>query len=173
MNKMCDGKVFSFSFFKEKIKRIHKKLNLIDLSESYIIAAKLSIEVAKKMNEFNEKSMSKDGFVGQAWIILMMIYSSEEELCAIDLCDHLGQSKATVSRIIESLKDKNLIDEIENKVDRRKYNLVITPAGENYIKEKIQEHKHFYNEIFKNVDIEKLNPEMLKLLENINNYKGV
>lgn len=57
MNKMCDGKVFSFSFFKEKIKRIHKKLNLIDLSESYIIAAKLNIEVAKKMNEFNEKSI--------------------------------------------------------------------------------------------------------------------
>lgn len=173
MNKMCDKKFFSFSFFKEKIKRVHKKLNLMDLNEDYIIATKLNIEVAKKMNEFNEKSMSKDGLVGQAWIILMMIYSSEEDLCAIDLCDYLGQSKATLSRIIESLKEKSLIDEIENKVDRRKYNLIITPEGEKYIKEKIKEHKHFYNEIFKDVDIEKLNPEMLKILENINNYKGI
>lgn len=173
MNKVCDGKFFSFSFFKEKIKRVHKKLNLEDLSENYIIAAKLNIEVAKKMNEFNEKSMSKDGFVGQAWIILMMIYSSEEELCAIDLCDSLGQSKATVSRIIESLKEKNLIDEIENKVDRRKYNLIITTTGENYIKSKIEEHKNFYNTIFKDVDTEKIIPEMLKVLENINNYKGI
>lgn len=173
MNKMCDGKFFSFSFFKEKIKRVHKKLKLKDLNENYIIAAKLSIEVAKKINEINEKTMSKDGFVGQAWIILMMIYSTEEDLCAIDLCESLGQSKATVSRIIESLKEKELIDEIENKVDRRKYNLVITQVGEDYIKEKIKEHKDFYNAIFKDVDIDKLNPEMLKVLENINNYKGI
>lgn len=168
----CEGRQFSFDFFKEKIKKIHKKLDLSDLNEDYIIASKLSVEVAKKMNEFNEKSMAKDGFVGPTWIILMMISSTEEDLCAMDLCEALGQSKATVSRIIESLKEKDLIEEIENKIDRRKYNLNITKTGNEYIKEKMQEHKKFYNTVFQGVNTQILIPEMLSVLNKMNSYQG-
>lgn len=169
---MCEGKQFSFDFFREKIKKVHKKLDLSDLKEDYIIAAKLSIEVARKMNEFNEKSMAKDGFVGQTWIILMMICSTEEELCAMDLCEALGQSKATISRIIEALKEKSLIEEIENKTDRRKYNLNITAKGTEYIKEKMKEHKQFYNTVFEGINTSILIPEMLNVLNRMNNYQG-
>lgn len=166
----CGSRHFSFDFFKEKIKQVHTKLDLSDLNEDYIIAAKLSIEVAKKMNEFNEKSMAKDGFVGQSWIILMMI-CSQEALCAMDLCDSLGQSKATISRIIEALKEKSLIEEIENKDDRRKYNLSITENGKLYIKEKMVEHKKYYNTVFKGINTEVLIPEMLSVLNKMNSYK--
>lgn len=169
---ICEGKQFSFCFFKEKIKKVHQKLDLSDLKEDYIIAAKLSVEVARKMNEFNEKSMAKDGFVGQAWIILMMICSSEQELFAMDLCEALGQSKATISRIIEALKDKELIEEVENKTDRRKYNLNMTTKGTEYIKHKMVEHKKFYNTVFEGINTNVLIPEMLEVLNKMNNYQG-
>lgn len=169
---MCDGKQFSFDFFREKIKRVHQKLDLNDFNEEYIIAAKLSVEVARKINEFNEKSMAKDGFVGQAWIILMMIFSSDQELCAMDLCEALGQSKATISRIVETLKEKELIEEIENKKDRRKYDLNITSKGIEYIKKKMVAHKNFYNDVFEGINASVLIPQMLEILNKMNQYQG-
>lgn len=169
---MCESKQFSFEFFKEKIKKVHNKLDLGDFNEDYIIAAKLSVEVARKVNEFNEKSMAKDGLVGQAWMILMMICSSEKELCAMDLCDALGQSKATISRIIESLKEKSLIEEIENKNDRRKYYLNITSTGIDYVKNKMIDHKKFYNNVFELIDTKVVIAEMLKVLNKMNSYQG-
>lgn len=168
----CEGRQFSFDFFREKVKNVHKKLDLSEFNEDYIVAAKLNVEVAKKMNEFNEKFMAKDGFVGQTWIILMIICSTEEDLCAMDLCEALGQSKATVSRIIESLKEKSFVEEVENKTDRRKYNLNITPKGTDYIKEKMIEHRKFYNTIFQDINTAILIPEMLSVLNKINNYQG-
>lgn len=168
----CEGRYFSFDFFKEKVKNVHNKLDLSNLNEDYIIAAKLSIEVAKKMNEFNERSMAKDGFVGQTWIILMMICSQESELCAMDLCESLGQSKATISRIIDALKEKSFIEEVENKLDRRKYNLNITEAGKDYIKKKMIHHKQFYDTVFQGVNTSILIPEMLSVLNKMNSYQG-
>lgn len=168
----CEGRHFSFDFFKEKVKKVHEKLDLADVNEDYIIAAKLNIEVAKKMNEFNEKCMAKDGLVGQSWIILMMICSQEEDLCAMDLCEALGQSKATISRIIDTLKEKSFIEEIENQSDRRKYNLNITPIGKEYIKQKMIEHKKFYNAVFEGINTAVLIPEMLAVLNKINSYQG-
>lgn len=164
----CSSGKFNFDYFKEKIQTVHEKLELNDFNENYILVAKLSVEIAKKVNEFNESLMSKDGLVGSAWIILMMIYSSEEELSAIDLCESLGQSKATVSRIIESLKDKNLISEVENKKDRRRNNLMITKNGISYIKEKIKIHRNYYNVVFGDCNVNLIVPEMLKILNNIN-----
>lgn len=164
----CNNGKFNFDYFKEKINTVHEKLELDDFNENYILMAKLNVEIAKKVNEFNEYLMSKDGLVGSAWIIIMMIYSSEEELSAIDLCDSLGQSKATVSRIIESLKDKDLISEVENKKDRRRNNLMITETGISYIKNKIKIHRNYYNLVFGNINVESLVPEMLKVLNNMN-----
>lgn len=169
---MCESKQFSFQFFKEKIKKVHNKLDLGNFSEDYIIAAKLSVEVARKVNEFNEKSMAKDGLVGQAWMILMMICSSDKELCANDLCEALGQSKATISRIIEALKEKSLIEETESKNDRRKYYLNITSHGIVYIKNKMVEHKKFYTNVFEGVNTNVLIPEMLNVLNKMNSYQG-
>lgn len=172
MTKICEYKQFSFQFFKEKIKKVHNKLDLGNFNEDYIIAAKLSVEVARKVNEFNEKSMAKDCLVGQAWIILMMICSSDKELCANDLCESLGQSKATISRIIESLKEKSLIEETESKNDRRKYYLNITTTGISYVKNKMVEHKKFYNTVFEGVNTSVLIPEMLSVLDKMNSYQG-
>ena len=165
----CNEKQFNYDFFKEKINKVNKKVGVANFNNSYIIAAKLAIEISKKINDFNEKSMAKDGLVGQSWIILVMIFSSEDEICAIDLCDYMNQNKATVSRIVESLKDKNFIQEIENKTDRRKYNLIITELGSQYVKEKMINHTNYYNTVFSGVNTDILIPEMLNVLNGMSN----
>jgi len=163
----CGGHLFSFEHFKEKVKFVYNKICIKSMKMDDLFAAKLAMEISKQINQFNIKSMAEYGLVGDAWIVLMIIYS-EEDLVANDICEILGQNKSTVSRIIESLKEKEFISENRNKDDRRKNNLSVTESGLLFIKEKMIKHNQFYENAFKGVNSELIVIELQKVLENIN-----
>jgi DNA-binding MarR family transcriptional regulator len=138
------------------------------LDGDIILSMKLYLEVGKRTNEYIEKSMSKDGLVGASWMVLMMLYSVEnEDVYAKDICENLAQNKATLSRIVESLVKKGFViySELEN--DRRKNILKLTEDGKIYIKDKIIEHSKFFNKLYDGVNRESVKEDMTKLLNNI------
>jgi DNA-binding MarR family transcriptional regulator len=169
----CDRvKKFSIDYLRGRITKIKNKMNFTDLNEDVLIYTKISMEINKRIDDYVEKSMSKDGLVGSAWMVLIIIYSAEnEQLYATEICDYLLKSKSTMSRVIESLEDKGYIVEITSKEDRRKTALMVTSNGKNYIEKKIKEHYGFYSHIYKNIDISRLMPEMEKILQNIYKFE--
>jgi len=93
----------------------------------------------------NVEFVAKQGLTNQQWVILIHLakdpnlpYLIREKhnkpLMASELADSLGVTRANITNLLTTLIEKDLIDQIEDKEDRRKKRLVLTTKGEHLIK---------------------------------------
>lgn len=61
--------------------------------------------------------------------VLSRLAMAQERQTPLQLCSEMGVSKSMVSRLIEQLEQKGLIEKQVSKQDKRSYELVITPLG--------------------------------------------
>lgn len=155
-------------------KKISNVQNLGDVTSDFcvekIITIQLIKELANNINSALEISMEKDELIGSSWMVLIMIYSSEnQQIIATDICQMLGQNKSTTSRIVESLITKRFLERKNDTIDRRKVYLTITKEGKNYVKGRLPKHNNYHNKILKGVNLSVLLPEINKILLNSHN----
>lgn len=161
-------KKLDVQFLNDKINIIKEKNKDINIIVEQVICNKLLFETSKRLNGFIEEDLIKDGLVSDAWLVLMMVYSSQEnKISASEICEHLVKNKATMSRIIDSLKNKCFLNEFRDVEDRRKVILEITPKGILFAQEKLRKFNSIYDDVYKNVNIKDIISNILPLLSNI------
>jgi len=101
-------------------------------------------ETAMLLIKKNVEFVAKQGLTNQQWVILIHLakdpnlpYLIREKhtkpLMASELADSLGVTRANITNLLTTLIDKDLIQQIEDKQDRRKKRLVLTNKGERLI----------------------------------------
>ncbi len=103
-------------------------------------------ETAMLLRKQNMEFVAKEGLTNQQWLILTHLAKDpnlpflirqqyEEPLMASELADSLGVTRANITNLLTILMGKGLIQQIEDKQDRRKKRLVLTTSGVALIKE--------------------------------------
>lgn len=102
-------------------------------------------ETAMLLIKKNVEFVAKQGLTNQQWVILIHLakdpnlpYLIREKhnkpLMASELADSLGVTRANITNLLTTLIEKDLIQQIEDKEDRRKKRLMLTSKGERLIK---------------------------------------
>jgi len=81
------------------------------------------------ISRFKEKGLD---LTPEQWVILSKI--GEKDMFQTDLANMSFRDKPTVSRIVDLLVKKKLVERVKDKGDGRKYHVRITPAGKRLIK---------------------------------------
>jgi DNA-binding MarR family transcriptional regulator len=168
-----DDNDFNLDFLINRIQKIKSNVpNSIGMDEKQIIGCRLLYEITQNMQQDCDNKMEKYGLVGEAWIVLMIVYSStEEKIIANDICCHLGKNKSTTSRIIESLIQKNLLTRIPDAKDRRQIFLHITEDGKKFINDNILMHTQYNNNLWKGIDMDLFINQLIKIHQNAKEAK--
>ena len=80
-----------------------------------------------------KKSHKGQGTSAQELDMLFRVALSKEKVTPGYLKDAMGISKTIISRLIEQLENKQLIEKIRTNEDKRSYTLIITEKGEKEI----------------------------------------
>lgn len=70
--------------------------------------------------------------------LLLVIFSTEEEVIQQDLACSMGKDKSAILRTIDMLEDKELLKRVSDTTDRRKKYLMITKKGERVIEQYLE-----------------------------------
>lgn len=81
------------------------------------------------ISRFKEKKVN---ITPEQWVILSKI--GEQDMYQTDLANMSFRDKPTVSRIVDLLVKKKLVERVRDKADGRKYHVRITPKGNNVIR---------------------------------------
>lgn len=98
-----------------------------------------------------------------------------ENMTVNQLANKLSLDKSTVSRTIEKLYKKGLIDRITNKNNRRTVMLKTTINGEQVVKTINDENNLYFKEVFSNLGKEEINQFLTtfsKITQNMNNINN-
>ena len=102
-------------------------------------------ETAMLLIKQNVEFVAKQGLTNQQWVILIHLAKDPNlpflirenhsmPLMASELAESLGVTRANITNLLTILMEKGFIRQIEDKLDRRKKRLVLTPKGEKLIK---------------------------------------
>ncbi|MFL5753552.1 MAG: MarR family winged helix-turn-helix transcriptional regulator [Bacteroidia bacterium] len=86
---------------------------------------KTAWQVVSRM--YNAEAVLHDGTIAMAHFLLNI--DSQEGSYASDIAPRLGMESTSLSRIIQSLDEKKLIQRIPDKTDKRKIKIVLTAKG--------------------------------------------
>ena len=86
---------------------------------------KTAWQVVSRM--YNAEAVLYDGTIAMAHFLLNI--DSNEGSFASDIAPRLGMESTSLSRIIQSLEEKKLIQRIPDKTDKRKIKIVLTAKG--------------------------------------------
>lgn len=87
---------------------------------------------------------------------------------ASDLSKHLMITKPAISKLINILEDKGLVERITDKSDRRVVYINITKKGEEMLAQETEEFERFTNRVIEKMGEEDTN-EMIRLFEKMYN----
>lgn len=73
--------------------------------------------------------LARFGDVSSAQWVVLMILSHEQEVTAADLAKRLSQDPGSMTRLLDRLQEKGLIDRSRAENDRRRIRLELTQAG--------------------------------------------
>jgi DNA-binding MarR family transcriptional regulator len=89
------------------------------------------------------------------------------QLTVNQMAQELSLTSSRVTRIIDGLVDKNLVNRISGENDRRVFNLSLKPKGEKVAQESIKDHIKIHEEIIKNIP-EEYHQSMIEILRKLN-----
>lgn len=156
----------SLKEFKERINRLSKKNAFFAGPE--VFTYKIMQMVSSFIQGHIEKQMAKYGLLGDAWMVLMMVYNSEkEQIISTQVCESLGSNKSTMTRMVDSLIEKGFLEREYDASDRRKIFLKITKAGKKMLESNIESHGKFMREAWNGIDIKIVSQNLEQLLKNL------
>ncbi|MEQ8904015.1 MarR family winged helix-turn-helix transcriptional regulator [Ekhidna sp.] len=80
----------------------------------------------------NRFKSAKVNITPEQWVILSKL--GEKDMFQTDLASFSFRDKPTVSRIVDLLVQKKLVERVRDKMDGRKHHVRITPKGNNVIR---------------------------------------
>ena len=119
----------------------------------------------KRLKQYSMMEFQKHGFelTIDQWIVLKRI-GEYEGINQIDLAESTYKDPASITRILDALIKKGLVEKRTNENDRRRFDLLLTQAGKDLHDEMIE----VVVELRK-VGIEGMSQEEIKLLEGLLN----
>lgn len=158
-------KELTLDFLKERVQKINLGApNSKTFNENHIIGCRLLYEISQNIQQQVDIDMSRFGLVGEAWIVLLIVYSStEEKIIANDICLHLGKNKSTTSRIVDSLIQKKFLTRIPDEKDRRQVFLHITEEGKQFVNQNMESHINFHEQLWKGIDMDIFLKQIIQL----------
>jgi DNA-binding MarR family transcriptional regulator len=79
---------------------------------------------------------------GRFNVLLLLNRNPDSSLCPADLADRSGVTRATMTGLLDGLEKDSLIQRIQDREDRRRLGIVLTPKGREFIDGLMPE--HFY-----------------------------
>jgi DNA-binding MarR family transcriptional regulator len=136
----------------------------MNLNIESFISLKLS-NVLNTMRKVFNKAIAKYDITSEQYVVLKLIY--EKKLTPTNIAMLLNKDKAAITRFINSLKKKELIQ--KEGIDKRSYNIIITEKGKKLLEEIDSIAMDFRNKIEKNIPHEKIEClfEVLNKIEKI------
>lgn len=86
--------------------------------------------------------------------LLLVIFSTEEEVIQQDLACSMGKNKSAILRTIDMLEAKELLKRVSDTTDRRKKYLMITKKGERVIEQYLEIELKLTNDLQKGLSEE-------------------
>jgi DNA-binding MarR family transcriptional regulator len=158
-------KELTVDFLKERVQKINLgSPTSKTFNESQVIGCRLLYEISQNMQQQVDIDMAQYGLVGEAWIILVIVYSSaQEKIIANDICLHLGKNKSTTSRIVDSLIQKQFLTRMPDEKDRRQVFLHITEEGKQFVNQNMESHIRFHEQLWDGIDMELFLKQIIQL----------
>ena len=103
---------------------------------------------------------------------LVLILNAKKEITSVDLSHYFGCSKVFVSKVINMLSSKKLVEKVNKDNDRRSFIINITDEGKKLTKEYIEEYVKETSYLYEKLGEEKANTlnslldESRKILDN-------
>lgn len=87
-------------------------------------------KIGRKISQFGQKLLTDKGFdlTIDQWMVLKKV-SENTPITQIEICKSIFKDAPTVTKILDLLAKKNLIERVMNKSDRRKFDIFITNEG--------------------------------------------
>lgn len=166
------NKDLAFDFLKQRVQKINSVLpSNKNINENHVVGCRLLYEISQNIQQQVDGDMARHGLVGEAWIVLMIVYSSAgEKIIANDICLHLGKNKSTTSRIVDSLIQQNFLTRIPDEKDRRQVFLHITEEGKQFINKNMESYINFHKQLWKGIDMDLFLKQIIQL--NINSKQA-
>jgi MarR family transcriptional repressor of emrRAB len=136
-----------------------------------ILISRLLINLGREISNHLDQRLRPFGLSEPEFKVLVSIYSSPEGVAnPSELCSSIGQSPANITRLTDSLVERDLISRISDQQDRRKLVLQMTPQGTTLIKKLMPlmvdgARKNYRN--FSRTDLKRLLADLKQLAETI------
>lgn len=139
-----------------------------DCEDTEFIVPAIILTARRLRNFFNENL--KPLKIGAEQAGILFILEQKGQLNITDLSHITLKDKGTISRTIESLVQKKLVEKIQEKCDNRIIKIKITSEGINkakLVKEKNEEYTQLFSTILTNTEKKDLNKILFKISEAI------
>lgn len=135
------------------------------------------LEIADLLKKYGEYICSQEGITTQQWLLLLHLagdpnipYFEREKhfkpLMASELAEGLNVSRPNVTNLLNSLLKKELIEQVEDDIDRRKKRLKLSAKGVDLVKKLEPGRKTFNDNLFSGFK-QKEKKNLLKYLSQI------
>ncbi len=113
--------------------------------------------VSHALKQLGENSLAAtDLSMAQYRILMHLLFAknalSRDELNPSEISDRLGVTRNTISSLIRSLEEKNLIQRQLDNNDRRKFNISLTATGADLVTRYAEHHMHTVGSCFEILD---------------------
>ncbi|MCR2044553.1 MarR family transcriptional regulator [Anaerosalibacter massiliensis] len=131
-------------------------------------------QIIKKYKKYMEKSLQEFELTpAEIDVLTFLINNMDKDITASEISMNRGISKGLVSRAVNLLKDKKLIETKENLKDGRSVYLKITNEEDSIVKKVKEINERFKTQLIKDMDIKdfdlflKVNNKMLNNIKDI------
>lgn len=117
-------------------------------------------------NEKESRHAAKYGLSAVEFRCVRKLFENGQ-LTVNQMAQELSLTSSRVTRIIDGLVTKKLVNRVSSKNDRRVFNLSLSPKGEKLAKDSIQDHIKIHEEIIKTIP-EQYHQSIIEILRRLN-----
>ena len=133
--------------------------------------------ISHAIRQIGESSLAEAGMsMAQYRLLMHLLFAknvmNQAESNPSEISEHLGVSRNTISSLIRSLEDKDLIERKLDTKDRRKFKISLTPAGIALVKQYAGHHMNIVSTCFDALDQEE-RQQFSNVLDKLNNQIDV
>jgi MarR family transcriptional repressor of emrRAB len=151
------------------LNNLQKRVDAVPVTE--ILISRLLINLGREISNHLDQRLRPFGLSEPEFKVLVSIHASPDGVANPgELCAHINQSPANITRLTDSLVERELISRIPDEQDRRRLVLQMTPQGTTLIKKQIPlmmdgARKNFRS--FSRTDLKRLLADLKQLAESI------
>lgn len=136
--------------------------------------------VSHRMFRLGEASLNEsDLSYAQYRVLLLLLFEewigNDNGLNPSTISDHQGKGRNTISALIRGLEEEGMVERRLDEADRRRFNIALTEAGRQRVRQHANLHMRFVGELFAAFtaeEMETLSALLTKLNSCAESYKG-